>query len=113
MSLKSISRKDDRFYQFAILNENREVVRNCRIFVHYDESPYYHAHELDMDLVGYDTQSHYDAVSKLIIVIKDQIKYCMVEYPEKMEELLQFTSPGYLQERAQKAIRFKHPNVNL
>lgn len=79
---------------------NGAATRKCRVLQYYADGMH-HAHELDMDLVGY-AGSPDEALAHLRTIVTEQIAYAKAEGDEG---LLDFPAPPELQTRARRAQR--------
>ena len=88
----------DRYSTFEWPEAHNGAVRTCRV-LHYYADGMHHAHELDMDLVGY-AESSDEAVARLRTIVTEQVAYAKAEGDEG---LLDFPAPSELQRRAERA----------
>ena len=90
----------DRYTTFELPEANNGAYRTCRVLQYYADGMY-HAHELNMDLVG-SADSPQEALDRLRIVVADQIAYARATGGDT-DALLDFPAPPDLQRRAEQA----------
>ena len=97
----------DRYTTFELPVASNGAFRNCRVLQYYADGMH-HAHELDMDLVGY-ADSPEEALACLRTILTEQIEHLKAEGDES---LLDFRAPPELQTRARRAQRFSVASAN-
>ena len=88
----------DQYTTFHLPEASNGAFRSCRVLQYYADGMH-HAHELDMDLVGYADTSE-EALARLRTIVTEQVAYAQAEGDEG---LLDFPAPSELQRRAERA----------
>ena len=91
----------DRYSTFPLPDVGGRPNRICRV-LHYFDDGQHHAHELDMDLVGYG-DSPQEALRVLRVVLTDQLAYARTQEGGG-DDLIEFPAPEALQARARNAL---------
>lgn len=90
--------ESDRYTTFELPEASNGGFRTCRVLQYYEDGMH-HAHELDMNLVGY-ADSPEEALACLRTILTEQIAHLKAQGDE---DLLEFPASPELQARAMRA----------